>query len=293
MSQSLANEYCRHDAVIDVVRALAGYKTDSPESLAHDLRDIEFQTLSSYTDFFGNVLRQIHQNFGAATFFVEIGANDGKFADPLFEKVNAWKWRGLLVEPLEDVFRLLKQNYAHLPGLSFENSAIAESQGEKMIRRVPLEEVRKMEEECRGRPDEGMCRYAIGVGSIKNDSFSHWILKERGVDEKVHCMRLDQLFAKHKISTVHIFQVDTEGYDGEIVLQLFNPSMREHFPMILQMEADHLDHAQLKQVIDTLRGERYAMRTFGGDLLALSPDFQALAARQRSQQQGPAAQAEL
>mmetsp|Transcript_79962 Transcript_79962/g.213973 ORF Transcript_79962/g.213973 Transcript_79962/m.213973 type:complete len:161 (-) Transcript_79962:841-1323(-) len=126
MSQSLANEYCRHDAVIDVVRALAGYKTDSPESLAHDLRDIEFQTLSSYTDFFGNVLRQIHQNFGAATFFVEIGANDGKFADPLFEKVNAWKWRGLLVEPLEDVFRLLKQNYAHLPGLSFENSAIAE-----------------------------------------------------------------------------------------------------------------------------------------------------------------------
>ena len=37
---------------------------------------------------------------------------------------------------------------------------------------------------------EGCCRYAIGVGALEPDEFSHWILLEKGVKEQVRGVSL-------------------------------------------------------------------------------------------------------
>ncbi|MBI2477370.1 MAG: hypothetical protein HYV60_01570, partial [Planctomycetia bacterium] len=54
-------------------------------------------------------------------FFVEIGAFDGVTADPIYHMVCDRGWRGVLVEPQLEAFKLLQENYADRPGLQFFN----------------------------------------------------------------------------------------------------------------------------------------------------------------------------
>src|ERR1035438_3422409 len=46
--------------------------------------------------------------------FIEVGANDGEFDDPLREYIVKYPWKGVLIEPQPDVFERLKANYAKL-----------------------------------------------------------------------------------------------------------------------------------------------------------------------------------
>src|SRR6266404_4447929 len=57
--------------------------------------------------------------------FIQVGANDGKFGDPLRKHILGRKWTGILVEPQPEAFEALKVNYAGLEDrLEFENVAI-------------------------------------------------------------------------------------------------------------------------------------------------------------------------
>ena len=62
-------------------------------------------------------------------FFVQIGANDGVRNDPLWETVTRLRLRGLLVEPVPDLFARLKANYSDCPNLLFEQAAVAHRAG--------------------------------------------------------------------------------------------------------------------------------------------------------------------
>src|SRR3989344_5088239 len=75
--------------------------------------------------------------------FVEIGAMDGVSFDPLYAVVMKYRWRGLLVEPLPDLFARLKENYKDATGVLFENAAIAEERGEKVMYRVAPQAVQQ------------------------------------------------------------------------------------------------------------------------------------------------------
>ena len=48
-----------------------------------------------------------HKDF----FFVQIGANDGFKADPIYLYVRKYGWKGILVEPVSYIFEKLKENY--------------------------------------------------------------------------------------------------------------------------------------------------------------------------------------
>jgi hypothetical protein len=54
--------------------------------------------------------------YGETLRFIQVGANDGIFGDPLREHILAHKWRGVLVEPQPEIFEQLKANYAGLRG---------------------------------------------------------------------------------------------------------------------------------------------------------------------------------
>lgn len=60
--------------------------------------------------------------------FLQIGASDGLRNDPLRDFVVRDRWSGVFVEPLPDVFPLLKKNYARLAArgnLRFVNAAVS------------------------------------------------------------------------------------------------------------------------------------------------------------------------
>ena len=63
---------------------------------------------------------------GKPCFFVQVGANDGVFRDPLHEAIRAnQSWRGIFIEPLKEPFDRLTVNYAGYGNrFTFENVAI-------------------------------------------------------------------------------------------------------------------------------------------------------------------------
>src|SRR5579863_6851588 len=44
--------------------------------------------------------------------YVEVGANDGVIADPVFPWIEKHRLQGILIEPQKDIFNRLKKNYA-------------------------------------------------------------------------------------------------------------------------------------------------------------------------------------
>ena len=54
---------------------------------------------------------------------MQIGSNDGRSGDPLYLFIRRDAWRGVLIEPVDYVFRQLKKNYRGLGinEIAFEN----------------------------------------------------------------------------------------------------------------------------------------------------------------------------
>ena len=68
--------------------------------------------------------------------FIQIGANDGFKADPIYLYVRKYGWKGILVEPVSYIFEKLKKNYKGIPNISFENVAIDNKNGHKNFYRL-------------------------------------------------------------------------------------------------------------------------------------------------------------
>ncbi|HLA84531.1 MAG TPA: FkbM family methyltransferase [Thermoguttaceae bacterium] len=140
--------------------------------------------------------------------FVQIGANDGKMHDPLYEFVtlNHRRVRGIVVEPVREYFDELKRNYAKYPNITPVNAAIHNSEKEMTIYRVDSRKLKQLP------------RWTKGIASF--NQYHHelsGISSESIVAEKVKCMTLAQLLDNHRLPRIDLLQIDTEGYDAEII----------------------------------------------------------------------------
>ncbi len=194
-----------------------------------------------------------HIATGEPFFFVQVGANDGVLDDPLRDLILQNRLAGLLIEPLPDIFDKLKHNYAGQPQLLFENVAILSSDGVVPIHRV--------------RSDAAVPHHWHGIASFNREN-----LLAQGVDpenlEVVHVKgtTLQFLLAKHKIDKVNLLQIDTEGYDFEIIRYAFDAGV---FPDIINYEHCWLVpniRYQCKQMLDRYG---YQFLEVGKDTLAV------------------------
>jgi len=139
-------------------------------------------------------------------FFVQIGANDGVYCDPIHNFVTRNRVRGIAVEPLKDVFSRLVENYRSHPQIKPINVAIHPTEKEIDLHRVDPK-----------REDEATYRNS-GMSSIRSD---HHALSGTPMDvmivERVRCMSLDELLKSEGVTRIDLLQIDTEGFDFEII----------------------------------------------------------------------------
>lgn len=140
--------------------------------------------------------------------FLQIGAMDGVKHDELYLYVKNYDWTGVLVEPLPDMFDRLIQNYQDHPGLKFECSAITDTDGPIQMSRIPIELVQNGTV-----PD-----WAEGCSTLNTDGYIADLLPHM-VQETVQGITLKSLYEKHG-DAYDFVQIDTEGYDYNIFLQL-------------------------------------------------------------------------
>lgn len=194
--------------------------------------------------------------------FVQVGANDGVYGDPLRAYIERHHWQSILVEPQPDVFARLLENYANSrANLIFENVAISPDQSTLKLYRMPGQQAlpgQKMQD-------------ALTVTSV-NPSV---VARQGGVSvdqlERVDvpALRLDALIAKHGFEDLDLLQVDCEGFDGEVIRSLDLTRFR---PSLIQFEHGHMKRKDLASTEELLSGHGYRF-LYGGrfaDSLAMA-----------------------
>ncbi len=193
-------------------------------------------------------------------FVLQVGANDGHSDDPIAAVVRERRLRALMVEPLPAMFDLLTDYYRDQPNVVCENCAIGHEDGTATIYYV--------------RDDRSLPEYVRRLASFKREV----ILKQRRVVPnigtfietlQVPTLSLKTLLAKHNVDHVDLLQVDTEGFDYEILKMLWATPLR---PPIINFESAHLGRAEKLACAEMLRRDGYRYLNVG--------QFDTLAVRQ-------------
>jgi|SRR5439155_26593637 len=197
---------------------------------------------------------------GPAFFFLQIGANDGVSFDWLHEFVTSNRVAGVVVEPLSDFFAALCHNYRHHPQVVPVNAAIHRTAREVDIYRV--------DPKAKGLPS-----WTKGIASVDpNHHRRSGTPSENIIVERVRCITMQELLEQQAITHVDYLQIDTEGYDSEILgmidYSVFKPSIIkfEH-----QMEAGIMSRETFQKCFDTLYRAGYYVIMDRYDAVAYLP----------------------
>jgi FkbM family methyltransferase len=191
--------------------------------------------------------------------FVQVGANDGLQRDPLRPYIVACNWSGILIEPVPYVFARLKELYDGHPRVVLENVAIADENSSRTLYYLPQS------------TDPGLPQWYDALASfrkdvlLKHDSFIPDIA-DRVASLEVPCVTFDTLCERNALSTVDVIQIDTEGFDYEVVKLI---DVEKYAPTILMYESLHLSPQDKADCAALLKRHGYELLSDGMDTLAL------------------------
>jgi FkbM family methyltransferase len=191
--------------------------------------------------------------------FLEIGANDGVTTDPLFPFIKSYGWRGVMVEPVPRTFERLAENYAVYPQVQLVNAAIGAQDGEQTIYAA---------KEFPGQFERASLYSSFRKEVIlKQVDWVPNIAKE--IEEfRVPCYTLSTLLEKTRIGSVDILQIDTEGYDAQIIKMVDFERLN---PAVIQFEHANLSKAEIEDCAQLLIGRGYKIGRDALDYIAYRP----------------------
>lgn len=199
-------------------------------------------------------------------FFVQIGANNGVSNDPLNKFILADGWSGLLVEPLPDVFEVLKKNYLGTrANLLFENAAIGSINGEVPFYYVENSEYRLPE-------------WTSQLSSFNKDVVVKNLSGHPHLIQLIKCVNIktltfSSLIEKYKIQKIDLLHSDTEGFDYQILKTI---NFSEIHPDIILFESIHLSRSDFAKTVRLLKKADYEVFVCGSDSIAIDKQFSSL-----------------
>ena len=174
---------------------------------------------------------------------IQIGANDGIRFDVLNNFIKKYSPFVLFLEPIKSNFDDLKKNYSNQDNLIFENLAISVNNQINQLYKVKDDKLKYYDE------------HVIGITSFNKDHLiKHGIKKNHIIKVDVLSISLKDLIKKHSIKSLDLMMIDTEGYDGHIVIDfLKNIEIR---PIII-FEYIHINNILLRDTLDLLKFKNY------------------------------------
>lgn len=190
-------------------------------------------------------------------FFVQIGANDGKRADDSYNFITRHHLKGIVVEPLKDMFERLSENYASEPQITKVNKAIHST-----AKTMPLYRIKS---------DANVPDWCHGIASFDKSHLMDGARKVPDIDkyiieESVECISLTELFLQTGVEQISFLQVDTEGYDYEIIKMIDFNTMK---PEIIRYECSVFSQQDNQACIDLLAQQGYQFFDEGNDIIAV------------------------
>ena len=186
---------------------------------------------------------------------IQIGANDGKRFDILNKFIKLNKTKAILIEPIKKNFEDLKFNYRKLKYVKLENLAISVNNEINYLFKV----------------NEKYLKYygdhVPGITSFnKLHLINHGIKKNHITKEKVNSSSIKKIIYKYNLKNLDLLYIDTEGYDGKIVLDFLNIRL---FNTIIIFEYIHIDNKIFEKVIKKLLLSKYKFFAINENLVCL------------------------
>jgi FkbM family methyltransferase len=199
------------------------------------------------------LLNNFLSSLSSDTFFIEIGANDGIEADPIYPFVKKNNWSGVYIEPQKKVFEKLKNNFSSHSNVFFENIAITEND-EEVTLYIPN--------------TEGNINYSLFASLSPKSGEMSWFEKSQIIEEKVSGKPFKYLVEKYDLqSKNYVFLlIDVEGQEK----QIFNSIDFEFYkPNAILYEHDHLKYSEDRNIKNMLQDKGYKIYHAKYDSLAV------------------------
>ncbi len=219
-----------------IINAL-GYKLVDKNLVKND------RLLSKYSHVtIDNILSKLF-TYNKINSVIQIGSNDGKRFDNLNNFIKKFKPIGILVEPIKSNFENLKKNYLNQENIFFENLAISVD--------GKIDHLFKVKEDKLHLYDE----HIVGITSFKKEHLiRHGVKNKHIVKEIVNAISINDLLKKYKLEKLDLLYIDTEGYDGEIVIDFINNS---DLRSIIIFEYIHVNNLTLNSALNQLIKKNY------------------------------------
>lgn len=186
-------------------------------------------------------------------FFVQIGAHDGLHYDPIRPFIKKYHWRGILIEPQPKIFKRLVKNYEDEPQLIFENAAIFPEDGQTILYAF---------KETANLPDHASMLATFNRESLLCNGHGY---KGEIEELPVKALSLKSLLAQYRVQKIDLLQIDTEGYDFNIIKMFEHCKIK---PAIIHFESGFLTKGQMNQCCELFGKWGYRAITIGIDTLA-------------------------
>ncbi len=188
--------------------------------------------------------------------FIQIGSHDGRTNDPLWTFRGYPNWSGVLIEPVDYVYRRLARNYAPW-GHRFilENAAIAAEGGTGLFHYFA--------------ESDALFAGYDQLGSLDPEILRSHLANFRGaqmVSRTVSCLTFQELCDKHGVREFDLLHIDAEGADACILEQV---DWQRHRPSVVLYEHAHMTEAERTRARTLLNGAAYELVEIGIDTLAV------------------------
>ena len=200
-------------------------------------------------------------------FFIQVGSNDGFQNDLLYKFILRDQWKGILIEPQPKPFKILSYIYRK-KNVKLLNVAIDNKSKSRKLYKIAVSNSRW----ARGLSsfDEAKIKGLIYskrvIRKSKNEGVKMPLNPETFVAfDEVKCVSFDDLIAKNTIKKIDLLQIDTEGYDFELLKQFPFETLK---PNVIIFENIHLSTEDCKNAESLLEKQAYQLKDFGSDTLA-------------------------
>ena len=176
---------------------------------------------------------------------IQVGSNDGKRFDELSVFIKTFKPMAILVEPIKTNFENLKKNYLNQENLFFENLAISVENQIKYLFKVKNDKLNLYDDHI-----EGITSFE------KKHLIKHGVKEKHITKELVGTISIQELLKKYSLKSLDLLLIDTEGYDGKIVIDFLTKSNAR--PIII-FEYIHINYKTLENTLDQLNKKNYVI----------------------------------
>jgi len=182
---------------------------------------------------------------------VQIGACDGISYDDTRGFLDLYKWKGVFVEPIPELFEQLKENFKDRD-YKFVNAAITKESGKVIMLNVPEASIANQHI----RPCfKGMSSVWPPKNGLGSDDEYDTVIRERFAKKiEVTSLSLEDLFKDTSTTEFDIFIVDAEGCDYDIFMQL---DLNKYKPKFIRLETCNLTDKEREVINEKLKAHGY------------------------------------